>query len=70
MAFYSYPDIEEHAKEHSKLIDEVVSLKQDFESDELDMDVEFVNFLQAWIADHIITEDKKLGTYLNTRSTY
>ena len=70
MAFYSYPELEEHAKKHRKLTEEVVSIKSCFDSDGVEMDMEFVNFLQAWITEHIITEDRKLGEFLNAKSIY
>ncbi len=70
MAFYTYPELEEHARKHRKLTEEVVDIKNCFGSDGVEMDMEFVNFLQAWITEHIITEDKKLGAFLNAKSIY
>ncbi len=70
MKSYFYPDVEEHAKKHAKLTEEVLALKNTFDAGEIEMDSEFINFLQSWIIDHILTEDMQCGTFLNHRSIY
>ena len=41
-----------------------------FETDKLSMDAGFTSFLGGWIVDHIMTEDRKCGEFLNRKSIY
>jgi hemerythrin len=70
MRMYSYEDLEAHSKKHAQLTEEVLSYRRKFETDKLSMDAGFTSFLSGWIVDHIMTEDRKCGAFLNKKSIY
>jgi hemerythrin len=70
MSLYSYPDLEMHSRKHLLLTEEVVKFKQSFEANESTLDTTFLSFLQNWILEHILTEDRKYATYLNERNVH
>jgi hemerythrin len=67
MEDYDYPECEVHIKHHVRLIQEVQELKDKYAAGEIRMDMSLVNFLKDWIINHILTEDRKYGPYLNDK---
>jgi hemerythrin len=67
MEDYDFPEYEVHIKHHVRLIQEVQELKSKYAAGEIRMDMSVVNFLKDWIINHILTEDRKYGPYLNDK---
>jgi len=67
MEDYDFPECETHIKHHNRLIQEVQELKDKYVTGEMPMDMSIINFLKDWIINHILTEDRKYGPYLNDK---
>jgi hemerythrin len=70
MEEYDYPGKEKHMEKHRHLISEVIEMDRRYKAREIDMDNEFVNFLKDWVINHILTEDRKCGPFLNERGVF
>ena len=64
---YDFPDYAVHIKHHARLIREVQDLKGKYAAGEMRMDMSIINFLKDWIINHILTEDRKYGPFLNDK---
>ena len=53
------PDLAAHREAHKKLLDEVSELQRRFELGEMLLSVQTLDFLQHWVADHIVQQDKQ-----------
>jgi hemerythrin len=67
MEDYDFPDCEIHIKHHVRLIQEVQELQSKYAAGAIRMDMSIINFLKDWIINHILTEDRKYGPYLNDK---
>ena len=67
MEDFDFPEYYVHAKHHERLIQEVHELKARYAAGEIRIDMGIVNFLKDWIVNHILTEDRKYGPYLNDK---
>ena len=67
MEDFDFPEYDIHAKHHARLIGEVQELKAKYAAGEIEVDMSIVNFLKDWIINHILTEDRKYGPYLNDK---
>jgi len=65
MAKHHYSDVEQHKKEHAKLIKDVSDFKTKFESGNAMISTPLMVFLRDWLSTHIMQTDKKLGKSLN-----
>jgi hemerythrin len=59
-----YPEAEAHAKEHADLIAKVSELHEKHHKGSLFVSVEVLDFLAAWLKNHIMSTDKRYGPYL------
>ena len=60
-----YPDLDKHIGQHRKLSATLVSYKEDYDSNRIDL-FEFKNFLFFWVRNHILDEDMKIGKYISS----
>lgn len=60
----SYPKIDGHKKIHRDFIAKVEGWKTDFDSGKSFISVEMLDFLSAWLINHIKNIDKEMATYL------
>ena len=67
MEDYDFPECEAHIKHHQRLIQEVKLLQSKYAAGEKRLDMSIINFLKDWILNHILTEDRKYGPYLNDK---
>lgn len=58
---FKYPDTEQHKKEHRELTKQVLSLHKEMS---LRFPGNIVEFLEAWLIDHILSSDMKYSRYL------
>jgi len=54
-----YTELPAHMKIHESFVKKVVDFQKDFESGNVYISLEIINFLKDWILDHILKEDKK-----------
>jgi hemerythrin len=54
-----YSKSDEHKEKHSSLVSRVAQLKEDFESNKIALSMETLKFLQDWLMEHIVKEDKQ-----------
>ncbi len=62
---YSYPDAEDHKKEHAELKRQLIKLKDDiYSGDHFMSEVLLLKFLEDWLIHHILKTDMKYSQYL------
>ncbi len=62
-----YPNYHEHKDQHDALTRKLLRLQEDFEAGRSTVAVEFLQFLKAWLANHINVIDHRVGAYLNQK---
>ena len=62
---YNYPEKETHKAEHKEFIETVTKFKNDFDSGNVTISIEVMNFLRNWLTNHIKGSDKKYTKYFN-----
>jgi hemerythrin-like metal-binding protein len=67
MRRYSFPDEAPHREGHHHLVDALLKLRDDFAVRDRHDTRSTVDFLAAWLTDHIIYSDKALGRFLQAR---
>lgn len=64
MERYRFPGYAEHKHKHDKMTAHVRMLKRKFDSGEITSPVQITNFLNSWLARHIMGTDKDYGPFL------
>ncbi len=67
MAAVQYAGFAEHAAEHRDLTNQVLDFQKRFETGEVSLTVEMLNFLRDWVTNHIQKTDKKYKEALQTQ---
>jgi hemerythrin len=62
---YKYPESSPHKMAHTNLIQQVKSLKENYDKGKTVLSMDVMNFLKDWLVNHIIGTDKKYSIYLN-----
>jgi len=65
MLKYGYEEIEEHKAEHGELINSVRKLQQEILQADKPVSDKHIEFLERWLAEHILTADMRLGSFLS-----
>jgi hemerythrin len=63
-----YPGIAEHKQRHTKLVSQIVKILKDLKRGESITAIQLIQILKAWLVDHIMLEDKKIGEHLKMHS--
>ena len=63
MATHAYPDLAAHRGEHQALIDKVTDFQEKRRAKMLMLSVDLLEFLTAWLKNHIQKTDKKYGLF-------
>lgn len=64
---FKYPATETHKKEHAVFIDKVTDFKNKYETRNLFLTIEVMDFLSDWLKDHIKGSDKKYSGFFNEK---
>lgn len=65
MSANSYPQLHEHRAKHAELISELDDLLDEFDfSPAAELTQKTLGFLQQWLLQHILVEDKKIGHHM------
>jgi hemerythrin len=67
MSEHGFPEGERHRKQHEKFMNEVLAMRSRAEAEAMQANIELVSFFKDWIINHILTEDRKYGPFLNER---
>lgn len=67
---YEYPESLEHKQEHEEFTSQVIDLKSRFEKHKLAITLEVMDFLVAWLRNHILGSDKRYSAYLNSKGVF
>ena len=63
---FGYANASEHKTHHANLVKQVIAFRDDFQNGKLGLTVELLNFLVTWLKNHILVEDKKYTSCLNS----
>ena len=66
----SYPEYEEHVKQHKIFKEKLAGFCEDFNSDKFLLHFELAVFLKNWIVNHIMMVDRKYTDFLNSKGIY
>jgi hemerythrin-like metal-binding protein len=64
LAAAKYPGLAEHKIKHRDLIKQVEEYAARFESGEVALNVQLLNFLRDWLSNHILKVDKEYSSWL------
>lgn len=67
MKKYQYPNFSMHKKEHDELTNKVIELNTKFETGEMILTIEVMQFLKDWLTKHILETDKQYGTFFTSK---
>jgi len=67
---YGYPDTEAHKKEHSDFIEKVEDFYEEYNTGDLMLTIDVMNFLKSWLKTHITGTDKKYKDFLNSKGVF
>lgn len=70
MEMHNFPETNIQRKEHMLFTETVLEYKRKFKSYEIEIDMEFINLIKDWVINHILTEDRKYGVYLNRERVF
>lgn len=70
MLKHNFPGYNLHHKKHEGLIHEISEFQSQFVSSKKQLSTHFISFLKRWVIDHILTEDRKYGPFLNDKGVY
>ncbi|MBN2722529.1 MAG: hemerythrin family protein [Deltaproteobacteria bacterium] len=63
-----YPDLDEHLRQHHKLVEQLVELKDKHAAGKLFVSSQTMEFLKKWLTDHIMGHDKKYSGFLDSKN--
>lgn len=64
---FGYPEADDHKKEHAAFIEKVTDFKGKFESRNLFLTIEVMDFLSGWLKTHIMGTDRKYSDFFNEK---
>jgi len=64
MRIFDYPQYEQHKYHHEELSKQVIELQKKVIEGEAEISMDVLNFLRAWLTNHIMIEDKHYGPFL------
>jgi len=63
----NYPDYDYHKQLHKDFKEKILKFQNNFLSGEPILRSQILNILKIWFEDHIVTEDKKISTFMDER---
>jgi hemerythrin len=70
MTRYAYPETAAHSNRHQRMMAHLTGFALGLATNESPGEVDMLNFLQEWLVGHTLSEDRKVGLYLNCRGVY
>lgn len=62
---FGYSETDVHKKEHTAFVEKVTDFKKKFETRNLFLTIEVMNFLSDWLKNHIMGTDKNYSQFFN-----
>ena len=62
-----FPEYKIHSKKHKRIIREANEVLKKIKDNRYEIDTDFLDFLKDWVINHILTEDRKYGEYINRK---
>lgn len=72
MVTYGYPqaDLELHKVEHSRLLTEIEDMERRFNDGDILMSFSIIMDIRVWAVKHMVTADKSLAMFLNSKNKF
>jgi hemerythrin len=67
---YKSPEIRTHRTRHARMLDEVEAMREMILTGRPYSEVEVLTFLQEWLVGHTLSDDRRAGTFLNSKGLY
>lgn len=67
---HDYPDLSTHRLQHAQLIKKISEFQDQFNSGNAFITIELMEFIQNWIAKHILQSDHNYGAFFNNLGVY
>ncbi len=64
LAEKNFPHLKKHQQEHEKFVQKITEIKERIERTNMVLSLEVLLFMQDWIKNHVLTNDKKYAPYL------
>lgn len=65
MTKFNYPAYLQHKSEHEKFVKQVLDFQNQYNSGQVAITLEVMNFLKEWLVNHILGTDKRFGPFFN-----
>ena len=70
MERYGFTGLDSHSRQHEKLLRQGEDMRTTFDSSDHATGAEFRDFFGNWMTNHILSEDRKFGPYLNEKGVF
>jgi len=70
MKEFKFENTFSHIQEHNKMRNKLIKYKNDFNSDQVDLNLEFLISVKNWFHNHNKINDIKMGKFLNSAGVY
>ena len=67
LAEYKFPETPTHRAEHDSFTQSIAKFREDYRAGKPGVPVSLMLFLQAWLKEHILINDKAYSSFLNAR---
>jgi hemerythrin len=67
LAEYEFPETASHRAEHDKFTQSIAKFREDYRAGKPGVPVSLMLFLQDWLKEHILVNDKAYTSFLNAR---
>jgi len=67
---YGYPEVDMHRKKHKLILVRIVDLQQELINTGLCDHIGFEGIFEEWLVDHVFSEDRKYGKFLNSKGVF
>ena len=67
---HGYPDAAAHNKKHERLLDQIEDIRGHMDGPSVETAGDFAEFFKGWMLNHILTEDRKIGAFLNAKGVH
>jgi hemerythrin len=62
-----YPAIAAHRKQHDQFTTQVLGFQAELAAGRAALSIEVMHFLKDWLSNHILNEDRAIGSYLRSK---
>lgn len=67
IALHKYPDLEAHKVQHQKFTEKVVDFQRQYQSGDMVLTIDVMDFLSQWLRQHILGTDQKYAEFLHSK---